>query len=69
MAKRKRVPADPGGPSIEALAGAVALGTIGYLAAEGTIQRNAHPVHWLVAGAAGLVGYWAGKGVYWWKQR
>ena len=65
MARRRRTRVDPGGPSNEAIAGAVALGTIGYLAAEGIIQRNAHPLHWLVAGAAGVIGYWAGEGVSW----
>lgn len=69
MARRRRPRANPGGPTNEAIVGAVALGTIGYLAAEGIIDRNAHPLHWLAAGVAGVIGYWAGKGLSWWKQR
>ena len=70
MGKRKRRQRDPGGPSLEALAGAVIAGTIGYLAAEASIPQAAmHPLHWLVTGVAVVIGYWAGQGVYWWKQR
>ena len=28
-----------------------------------------HPLHWLVTGVAVVIGYWAGQGIYWWKQR
>lgn len=69
MGKRTRARRESDGPPLEALAGLMTLGPLGYLAAEGTLQQNAHPLHWLVAVAAGVVGYWAGKGVSWWKQR
>lgn len=60
---------EPEGPSIEALAGVVIAGTLGYLTAEGLLARNVHPVHWLVAALAGFTGYWLSEGVHWWKVR
>ena len=68
-AERKQRERVSEGPSLEALAGVLIVAPVGYLAAEGLISGNRHPIHWLVAIVAGVVGYWAGQGVYWWKQR
>lgn len=56
------------GPSLEALAGAAIAGPIGYLAVEGIMNDNQHPIHWLITGIIGIVGYIIGAGVYRWRE-
>ena len=56
------------GPSLEALAGSVIAGPIGYLAAEGIMNDNRHPIHWLITVVIGIVGYVIGAGVYRWRE-
>lgn len=68
-AKRKQRRGEPEGPSLEALAGALTSGTIGYIAIEAGLPGNYHPIHWLVTGVVGFAGYWIGEGIHRWKER
>lgn len=43
-----------------ALLGAIGTGFLGYFLAEFTLAGRPHPLHWLVMGTAGLVGYGGG---------
>jgi len=56
------------GPSLEALAGAVIAGPIGYLAVEGIMNDGRHPLHYSVTAVAGVIGYMIGAGVYRWRE-
>lgn len=67
LARRQRARKSEG-PSLEALAGAAVAGPFGYLAIEGIMRDNRHPIHWVVAGVIGVAGYAFGAGLYRWKQ-
>ena len=57
------------GPSLEAVAGIV-VGLLGfYLAAEGLLPGNRHPIHWLITLVGGVAGYWTGTVIYRLKER
>lgn len=56
------------GPALESLAGAVIAGPIGYLAAEGIMNDNRHPIHWVITAGIGVIGYAIGAGVYRWRE-
>ena len=45
------------GPSLAGMAGVMAGFPLAYLAAEGTLSGNRHPLHWGIAGAGAVVGY------------
>jgi hypothetical protein len=55
------------GPSLEALAGAVIAGPIGYLAVEGIMNDGRHPIHYVVTAVVGVIGYVIGASVYRWR--
>lgn len=56
------------GPSLEALAGVALAFPIGYLAVEGIMNDNRHPIHWVITGVVGVVGYLVGHGIYRWRE-
>lgn len=60
---------DPGGPSLEALAGLVVGFPLAYLAAEGLLPGPMHPVHWLITALGAGVGYLVGTVVFRLKER
>lgn len=66
-ARRERARASEG-PALEALAGAIIAGPIGYLAVEGIMNDNRHPIHWIVTIVAGIAGYVIGAGFHRWKE-
>lgn len=57
MAARQQRARKSEGPSLEALAGAVIAGPIGYLAAEGIMNDGRHPIHYVVTAVVGVMGY------------
>ncbi len=59
--RRSRRTADPGGPSLEGLAGLAVGASTGYLGAEGAMASNPHPLHWIAAALIAVIGYWAGE--------
>lgn len=60
---------DPGGPSLEGLAGVVVGFPLAYLAAEGLLPGPMHPVHWLITALGAGAGYVAGTAVAYLKDR
>jgi protein-S-isoprenylcysteine O-methyltransferase Ste14 len=65
-AKQKRTRKEDGLPFV-----AVVLGTVGflfaYLFAEAGLDPQAHPIHWMVAGAGAVLGM--GLGYLWYRLR
>ncbi|MDQ3549621.1 MAG: hypothetical protein M3439_12480 [Chloroflexota bacterium] len=68
IAQRKQRERTSEGPSLEALAGAVIAGPIGYLAVEGIMNDGRHPIHYVVTAVFGIIGYMIGAGVYRWRE-
>lgn len=60
---------DPGGPSLEALAGLAVGFPMSYLAAEGLLPGPLHPVHWLITALGAGAGYLVGSSVFHLKER
>lgn len=67
MGKRKRRNRSDG-PSLEAAVGVTVAETFGYLAVEGVMNDNQHPIHWVLTFAMAGVGYAIDKLVYWWRD-
>lgn len=68
VAERKRRKQVSEGPSLEALFGAMIAFPLGYLAVEGVMNDNRHPIHWLVTAIVGALGYVVGQFIYRWKE-
>lgn len=47
-------------PSMEGLFGVMIAGPLGYLAVESIMNDGLHPIHWLIAGVVGVLGYGVG---------
>ena len=59
----------PAHPSLEGCAGAALGFTVSYLVVEAAMAGPLHPVHWLVAGLGGALGYAVGHGILLMNER
>ena len=55
------------GVSLEALAGVSVLFPFGYLAVEGIMNDSRHPIHWIIAIVAGVIGFVGGQLLSLWR--
>lgn len=54
-------------PSLEGVIGAAFAFPLGYFIAEGLMNDNRHPIHWMITVAVAVLGYLAGYTWYRWR--